>query len=133
MSWDKSRSQTVGRRRRRKEEWMWKRTGLVVLFLLLGAALESGAEEAVVYVAVNGKDTNPGTLDRPLATLEKARNNVRAMIERGLKSDVLVLIREGTFHLLYYGATSYRAGMTAVGTELVLIHCLTFQVGDGGH
>ena len=33
------------------------------------------------YVAANGSDTNPGTMDQPFATIEKARDVVRDMKE----------------------------------------------------
>ncbi|MGW8256452.1 MAG: hypothetical protein ACWGMZ_03100, partial [Thermoguttaceae bacterium] len=51
------------------------------------------------YVATNGKDSNPGTEQQPFATLQRARDAVRAKIQSGLKSDVLVLVRGGTYRL----------------------------------
>ncbi len=39
------------------------------------------------FVAPDGSDSNPGTIDKPFATIEKARNTVRAMIARGLGAD----------------------------------------------
>jgi len=51
------------------------------------------------YVAPDGRDTNPGTKKRPLATLARARDAVRERIAAGLKADVTVLIRGGTYEL----------------------------------
>jgi hypothetical protein len=40
------------------------------------------------HVAVTGSDENPGTADRPFATLARARDAVRERIRAGLKADV---------------------------------------------
>lgn len=52
-----------------------------------------------LYVAVSGSDTNPGTKERPLASLEKARDTIReyrrqARLPRG---GVAVYLREGEY------------------------------------
>jgi len=62
-----------------------------------------------LYVAVNGKDTNPGTSKRPLATLAGARNALRALRKPGKSWDgaATVWIRGGTYRLaesLSFGA-----------------------------
>jgi hypothetical protein len=51
------------------------------------------------YVAPTGNDANPGTEASPFATIEQARNAVRKKISDGLTSDLLVLIRGGTYEL----------------------------------
>ena len=51
------------------------------------------------FVAPGGSDENPGTQERPFATVAKARDAVRHLIAAGLTSDVEVLIREGTYRL----------------------------------
>jgi hypothetical protein len=53
------------------------------------------------YVALDGSDSNPGTQEEPLSTLEGARNAIRQMInESGLPADgVIVYMREGTYRL----------------------------------
>ena len=51
------------------------------------------------YVAQGGLDINPGTVDKPFATLGRARDAVRERIAGGLKGDVTVLIRSGTYEL----------------------------------
>jgi hypothetical protein len=53
------------------------------------------------YVALDGSDSNPGTQEEPLSTLEGARNAIRQMInESGLPADgVIVYMREGAYRL----------------------------------
>jgi hypothetical protein len=53
--------------------------------------------KADLFVAPDGNDSNPGSVAAPLATLAKARNVVRRKVADGLKGDVLVLIRGGTY------------------------------------
>ncbi len=71
---------------------------MIVCFLtLLAAVMTADAGETVFYVAADGSDLNPGTLERPFATLEKAKTTVRNVIRQGLKQDVLVLVRRGVY------------------------------------
>ena len=63
---------------------------------LTGATVPNAAD---FYVAANGSDTNPGTLEKPFATMGHAKEAVRALIRDGLKRDVKVLVREGGYTL----------------------------------
>ena len=47
-----------------------------------------------LFVAKNGNDKNPGTLQSPLATLEAAKNKVR-----NIREPVVVYVRSGTYYL----------------------------------
>ena len=51
------------------------------------------------FVAPGGSDENPGTQEKPFATIAKAQDAVRPLIAAGLTSDVNVVIREGTYRL----------------------------------
>lgn len=55
------------------------------------------------YVAPDGKDTNPGALEAPFATLRRARDAVRKLKktagEKGLLNPVTVLVRGGKYFL----------------------------------
>ncbi len=51
------------------------------------------------FVAPGGDDGNPGSIDRPFRSIERARDAVRGRIAGGLKSDVLVFLREGRYEL----------------------------------
>ncbi len=54
------------------------------------------ARPAQLYVAANGKDTNPGTLAKPVATLQRAQQAARKTAGR---EAVTVFLREGTYYL----------------------------------
>ena len=55
--------------------------GIVIMSaILIGAAMCPARE---LIVASDGNDTNPGTADRPLATLDGARAAVRKVLAAG--------------------------------------------------
>jgi hypothetical protein len=49
-----------------------------------------------IYVSPSGDDTNPGTLEQPLRTLEKARDVVRTL-NSTMTSDITAYLRGGTY------------------------------------
>jgi hypothetical protein len=59
----------------------------------------SGAGAAEFHVAPGGRDENPGNKGKPFATLQRARGEVRKLIAAGLKTNVTVWIRGGTYTL----------------------------------
>jgi len=73
----------------------------VALTLVGGAALRASAAgvspKADFYVAPDGDDSGPGTLEKPFATPVRARDAVRERIAKGLEKNVLVLVRSGTY------------------------------------
>nr|MCU0875294.1 right-handed parallel beta-helix repeat-containing protein [Pirellulaceae bacterium] len=74
---------------------------LALTFLLIASTFGAEAnppEGTTVHVATDGDDQNPGTADRPLATLAAARDRVRA--ERaGCDGPITVVVRGGTYYL----------------------------------
>lgn len=50
------------------------------------------------YVAPDGDDNNPGTLDKPFKTIQKARDAVRT-VNASMTSDIVVYLRGGTYQL----------------------------------
>jgi hypothetical protein len=69
---------------------------MLVSLLCLVFASTSFARD--FYVAVDGDDSNPGTIDKPFATLEKARDTVRYVRGRGLpEGGVTVYLRGGKY------------------------------------
>jgi len=65
----------------------------------------AASAEGDLYVAANGSDSNPGTFERPFATLVRARDAVRKLKKDG---EITVLLRGGTYRLcepLVFGAT----------------------------
>jgi len=71
------------------------RAGLSIV-ILVSFCVPSFALE--LYVSPDGHDANPGTKDRPFATLAHARDAVR-QIKKPLKEPVTVCIRGGTYYL----------------------------------
>ena len=56
---------------------------------------------ASIYVALNGNDSNDGSINAPFATLKKAQEYVRGMIAAGNlpAGGVTVYLREGTYYM----------------------------------
>lgn len=66
----------------------------------IGDALDSGAAVSgagTVYVATNGRDRNPGTKERPLATLGAAKRLVQQKKTR-TRGPLTVYLRQGTYY-----------------------------------
>ena len=53
-------------------------------------------ENADIYVAVDGNDKNPGTLEKPLATIEGAKNKVREL-KKTAKDEIVVAFKAGEY------------------------------------
>jgi hypothetical protein len=71
-----------------------KKLTLAALYLSLSGAL--CAED--FYLSPSGSDSNPGSLEQPLQSLEEAQIRVRASAQRG-KQAITVHLREGTYYL----------------------------------
>jgi len=65
---------------------------LLILHVLL--ASQSFAYE--LYVSPAGSDTNPGTIERPFATIEKARDMISALKKN---EDITVYLRAGQYRI----------------------------------
>jgi hypothetical protein len=65
----------------------------------LQASRAAGANGVEFYVAPSGRDENPGHKSKPFATIQRARDEVRKLIANGLKTNVTVWIRGGTYTL----------------------------------
>ncbi len=57
----------------------------------------SGASAAEFYITPIGRDQNPGNKAKPYATLQRARDEVRKLIAQGLKGNITVWVRGGTY------------------------------------
>jgi len=80
--------------------------------------------DADIYVAVDGKDTNDGTLDSPIATFAKARDMVREMDKTG-KDGITVAFKAGNYGRL--NALTFTAD-DAGTAECPITYC---AYGDG--
>ncbi len=76
-------------------------TTAVLIVLAMGVRSVAASEPAAtqVFVAPKGDDANPGTRERPLATLAGARDAVRVMKRKGLRAPVEVVLQAGTYQL----------------------------------
>lgn len=74
---------------------------ILFLILVVLASWSCSQEPVVFYVSPGGNDSNPGTsVDKPFATLQKARDAVRATKKNGtLKSPVTVYLLDGIYEL----------------------------------
>ena len=81
--------------------------------------------DADIYVAVDGNDKNPGTLDKPLATFDAARLKVREL-KKAAKDEIVVAFKAGN-----YGELN-NVTFTAedAGTEAVPIKYCKYGDGD---
>ncbi|MBM3890139.1 MAG: right-handed parallel beta-helix repeat-containing protein, partial [Verrucomicrobia bacterium] len=68
-----------------------------ILFALLASLFchAAFAQQVTLYVAPDGSDTDPGTKERPFATLERARDEVRKLKPAG----ATVFLRGGTYRI----------------------------------
>jgi hypothetical protein len=65
--------------------------------IIVGLSSSVGAVGTEYHVATNGQDTNPGTVEKPLRTLEAARDAVRKLADRA--QPVTVVVHNGTYRL----------------------------------
>jgi hypothetical protein len=73
-----------------------------VLFVLLCLifSVKGFSQQAVFfYVSVSGKDSNPGTIENPFATLDKAKNAVRRISRQHQHDSIIVYVRGGNYSL----------------------------------
>ena len=54
--------------------------------------------QAVFYVSPNGSDENPGTVELPFRTIERARDAVRE-INDDMHGDIVVYLRDGVYEI----------------------------------
>ncbi|HHW00653.1 MAG TPA: hypothetical protein GXX36_14035 [Clostridiaceae bacterium] len=73
---------------------------LVFLFTIFCFYLNVSAEQAITsfYVSPDGSDSNPGTLEQPFKTIEKAKEVVRSLTD-SMEGDIIVWLRGGTYTL----------------------------------
>jgi len=84
-----------------------KKRFICVLILMVGTACFAEMPKADFYLSPNGSDAWSGTLaspnsqgtDGPFASLERVRDAVRDL-KKKKSTDILVLVREGTYHLV---------------------------------
>lgn len=70
----------------------------VISFQFFAFASFAQKETAVFYVSPLGNDMNIGTLDKPFASLEKARATVRNILQKNRNNSVKVYFRAGNYY-----------------------------------
>ncbi len=79
------------------------RHSLATLVLMFAACVltphEGLSAQPDFFVASGGNDANPGTAEKPFATVARAKAALRQRIAAGLKADLTVVIRAGTYEL----------------------------------
>lgn len=73
-------------------------SALLALFLYVLPAPADGQEGRTIFVAPDGNDLGSGTVQSPYATLSRARDEVRALKEKG-PGAITVQLRGGTYYL----------------------------------
>jgi hypothetical protein len=92
--------------------------------LLLAASVASAAD---FHVAPGGNDANPGTAEKPLASLSGARDAIRALKAKGpLTQAVTVYVADGTYSLTEPLTLEPIDSGTAQAT-------ISYQAADGAH
>ena len=74
----------------------------MILFVVIFFSMPLFAADAIsgdYYVSPKGNDANPGTLDKPFASLQKARDVARGRIASGLDKDIVISLRQGRYQL----------------------------------
>jgi len=82
-------------------------------------------EDADLYVAVDGSDTNPGTKDKPLATFEAAKAKVREL-KKTAKDEIVVAFKAGDYGVL----DNIHFGTEDSGTKDIPVTYCAYGDGD---
>jgi parallel beta-helix repeat protein len=69
----------------------------VIVLVVVLSTISCAEGAATFYVATSGDDNNPGTKEKPFATLSRARDAVRKLKKKKPADDITVLIRGGTY------------------------------------
>lgn len=84
---------------------MFTKSNLTLVILLAAALLRiapvafADSRDADFYVAADGNDGGPGSLDQPFLTLERARDAVRSLKAGAADRPITVLLRGGSYRL----------------------------------
>ena len=70
-----------------------------VLLGVMAMSLLQAQAQTKLFVAPNGSDANPGTLAKPFATLEKARDTLRELRTANPKLEATISLRGGSYFL----------------------------------
>ena len=77
----------------------WLNAIAVLAAIVAPLSAYTAPAQADFFVAPVGADANPGSADKPFATLSRARDAIREKLRAGNGRDLLVLLRAGTYVL----------------------------------
>ncbi|ANH79626.1 peptide-binding protein [Niabella ginsenosidivorans] len=86
---------------------------LLLLLLIVFTGTVTGDAQTAFYIDANGSDSNPGTLSKPLLTLERALQ--KAQVLKG--KDATIYLRKGTY---YFSQTVQLAGIKLLFRSLTI-------------
>ncbi|TKG93728.1 right-handed parallel beta-helix repeat-containing protein [Puteibacter caeruleilacunae] len=67
--------------------------------IILWFACMNAASAKEFYVSPKGNDSNPGTLEQPFRTLEKAKRTIQSLVRKQLNDDIIINLRGGRYQL----------------------------------
>ncbi len=70
---------------------------IISCILLIESSCHS--QTKIFYVSTKGNDNNSGTLSKPFATIIGARNAIRKIIAKGLRTNIEVKIKGGSYYI----------------------------------
>src|ERR1035437_7846862 len=95
---------------------LWIAT-IVLAITMLGSVSQAQPEDLSLFVAADGNDGNPGTNDKPFATLERARDEIRKFKrDKAPASPTTVNVRAGRYFLEHTFKLSSEDSGTAAAT-----------------
>ncbi|MFR9650521.1 MAG: right-handed parallel beta-helix repeat-containing protein [Rikenellaceae bacterium] len=71
----------------------------LIVMLLFATLLSCGRPPLEIYVAVDGDDSNVGTIEQPYATIGAARDYIRTLTGAERNRDIIVYLRGGEYRL----------------------------------
>ncbi|MCU7552560.1 right-handed parallel beta-helix repeat-containing protein [Chitinophagaceae bacterium LB-8] len=96
---------------------------LFILLLFFLPFHVMGQNQRTCFVSINGKDSNPGTLEKPFATLQKARSVVREQKKLYPDDAFTIFIRQGSYFL----ADGFQLDSLDSGTEKAPVTYSAYQ------
>ena len=75
---------------------MYRIVALVSTVLLVASC---GVESFTFYVSPDGFDANPGTIEEPFASIQRAQSAVRQALSDNDSRNITVILRGGTYRL----------------------------------
>lgn len=96
---------------------------LCLLFIVVFLGKEANSQTTIsLFVAIDGRDSNPGTLSKPIASIEKALDIINTIKD---KSEAIIYLRKGYYSyrktIIIEGRTDYKLTICNYNDEKVII------------